>query len=299
MSGAPVLRIATRNSPLAMWQAHHVADLLRAHDPSVVVEYIDTATFADKRLDLPISKLGGKGAFSKEIQTLVLDGAADLAVHSAKDLQAVTPEGLTIAAYPERGEVRDALVGSRLDDLAEGAVVATGSNRRRVQLANLRPDLIFEGLRGNIATRLGKADNFDAIVMAAAAFDRLEISPPVVDVLEPEVMVPQVGQGALAVECRAEDAALIERLAAFDHGSTRTVVSAERGFLVELGGDCDLPAGAHARLNHGQLSLTAILSSPDESQVGRVTIVDTTNSSGPAEIGAEAARQLQAQLGLT
>ncbi len=296
---AAELRIATRNSPLAMWQAHHVASLLTALDPTVTVAFIDTATFADKRLDLPISELGGKGAFSKEIQELVLEEHADIAVHSAKDLQAVTPDGLTLAAIPERGDPRDVLVGSRLADLADGATIATGSNRRRVQLAHAQPGLNFAGLRGNIATRLSKADDFDAIVMAAAALDRLNLELPVVDVLDVDVMVPQIGQGALAVECRTGDDQLVQRMAALDHAPTRALVTAERGFLIELGGDCDLPAGAHARFVGEQIVLTAVLASPDETQLGRVEVEGPRSMAEPADLGADAARQLRVQLGLS
>lgn len=290
------MRIATRNSPLALWQAHHVGGLLRLADPGLTIEYVDTATFADKRLDLPISELGGKGAFSKEIQALVLNGSADLAVHSAKDLQAVTPDGLTIAAFPERGDQRDVLVGARLEDLADGDVVATGSNRRRVQLAHARPGLVYAGLRGNIATRLSKSGDFAAIVMAAAALERLDLDVPVVDVLSPEVMVPQVGQGSLAVECLSNAPDIVERLADIDHLETRALVTAERGFLVELGGDCDLPAGAHARLEGGRITLTAVLASADESVLARTEIVGDSSQANPEALGAAAARDLRSQV---
>lgn len=296
MTAESLLRIATRNSPLAMWQAHHVADLLQRHDPDLQIEFVDTATFADKRLDLPISELGGKGAFSKEIQDLVLSGSADLAVHSAKDLQATTPDGLVIGAFPERGNACDVLVGARLADLADGATVGTGSNRRRVQLAHLRPALAFAGLRGNIATRLSKSGDFDAIVMAAAALDRLDVDLPVVDVLPPDVMIPQVGQGALAVECLDGATEVLERLDAIDHRETRALVTAERGFLIELGGDCDLPAGAHARKDGDQMTLMAVLASPDESVLSRVEVVGEFDQSKPGELGASAARDLQNRL---
>jgi len=197
------IRIATRKSPLALWQAERVAAALSSSNRSITTELITMDTFADLQLDIPISELGGKGAFSKEVQNVLLAGAADIAVHSAKDLQAETPDPLVIAAVPQRGDTRDALVGSKLDDLAPGAVVATGSNRRRVQLAALRPDLTFVGLRGNIGTRLSKLGSFDALVMANAAIERLELQLDAVDVLTAEQMIPQVGQGTLAVECRS------------------------------------------------------------------------------------------------
>lgn len=255
----PILRVATRNSPLALWQTQHVIDLLQAEDPNLSVEVVSMATAADKSLETTISALGGKGAFSKEVQQLVQVDQADIAVHSAKDLQADTPEGLMVGAYPERGDARDLLVGSTLAELSPGAVVATGSNRRRVQLAELRPDLQFAELRGNMGTRLSRLGEFDAIVTAVAALERLDLQPDVAEALEPEVMLPQVGQGALAVECRSSDTDTLERLTAIDHQLTRSLVEAERDFLAELGGDCDLPAGAHARLLGDQLTVVGML----------------------------------------
>lgn len=286
-----IIRIATRQSPLALWQSHHVADLLRAVDPSVRVELVSLETHADQRLDIPISQLGGKGAFSKEVQARVLGGYADIAVHSAKDLQAVTPDGLIIGAFPERGDVRDCLVGARLEDLAPGDTVATGSNRRQAQLANLRNDLTFEGLRGNIATRLAKASNFGAIVMAYAALERLGETPDVVDVLDPEVMIPQVGQGALAVECREDDEPVQALLASIDHRATRIQLEAERGFLAELGGDCDLPAGAHC----ADLVLRAMLANPERGLLERVEVA--VDSADPSAAGIAAAVILRERLG--
>lgn len=242
------LRIATRSSPLAVWQAEHVASLLRAAHPGLQVDLVRTDTVGDRRLDVPISEIGGKGVFATEVQELVLDGRADLAVHSAKDLPAVTGEGLVLAAVPARGDVRDALVGARLAGLPEGATVATGSQRRRVQLAELRPDLAFVELRGNMATRLGKVPAGGAVVVAAVALERLGLADRLTEVLGVDVMVPQVGQGALAVEVRSGDTAALGLVAAVEHGPSRRRVDAERAFLAELGGDCDLPAGAHAEL---------------------------------------------------
>jgi hydroxymethylbilane synthase len=240
------LRAATRGSPLARWQAEHVASLLRAVDPSVDVELVVVDTQGDRRLDVPIWELGGKGVFAKEVQTAVLDGRADLAVHSAKDLPSGSVPGLVIAAVPERGDPRDALVGSTLADLPHGAEVATGSLRRQAQLAALRPDLRFVGLRGNMATRLAKASDHDAVVVAAVALDRLGLGDHIAERLDVDAVLPQVAQGALAVECRSDDADLVARLAAVEHPDSRRCVDAERAFLAELGGDCSLPAAAHA-----------------------------------------------------
>jgi hydroxymethylbilane synthase len=251
----------------------------------VVVE-----TEGDRRADVPIAELGGKGVFAKEVQTAVLDGRADLAVHSAKDLPSVTVEGLVLAAVPERGETRDALVGSTLAGLPDGATVATGSQRRRVQLAERRPDLRFAELRGNMRTRLAKAEDFDAIVVAAVAFQRLGLDVHIAEVLDAEAMVPQVGQGALAVECRADDGPTSAALAAIEHGPSRRRVDAERAFLAELGGDCDLPAGAHATIvgGSGALHLVALLADP----AGRVHR-HTSDGDEPVVLGTEAARVLR------
>jgi hydroxymethylbilane synthase len=251
MTAGP-LRLATRGSPLALWQAHRVVALLAAAGIEAVPVVTDTE--GDRRTDVPLSQLGGQGVFVKEVQAAVARGDADAAVHSAKDLPAsdeLGAPGLVLGAFPERADPRDVLVGGRLDDLPTGATVATGSARRRVQLANLRPDLTFTDLRGNLATRLGRVgqDGIAAVVAARAALDRLDWYAPAgleVETLEPGVMLPQVGQGALAVECRADDTATRTALAAIDDARVRRAVEAERAFLAELGGGCTLPVGAHA-----------------------------------------------------
>lgn len=249
LAGHP-LRVATRGSNLALTQARLVAALL-AEVAEVEVELVVVETLGDRRTDTPISALGGQGVFVKEVQAAVLDGRADLAVHSAKDLPSTPTPGLVIAAVPERADPRDALVGSTLDGLAPGSLVATGSVRRRAQLAWLRPDLTFTGLRGNIETRLAKAPAYDAIVVAAAALARLGRLEDVAELLAPTVMVPQVGQGALAVECREDDDRARAVLAAVDHGPSHRAVDAERAFLATLGSGCDLPVGAYAVLAAG------------------------------------------------
>lgn len=279
---AVTLRLATRGSALALWQADHVSALLfavaRRQGLSLEVQKVIVETMADQRLDIPIDAMGGKGVFVKEIQAAVLDGRADLAVHSGKDLPALTPDELVIAAVPERGDVRDVLVGSTIDGLPPGGHVATGSLRRKAQLAALRPDLVFSGLRGNIATRLEKADGFDAIVMAAAAIERLGISlnDRVVQILEPSEMLPQVAQGALVIECRGDDMSTRSLLAELDHRPSRLCVDAERAFLAELGGDCDLPVGAFAVLDGDDLVIEALIAAPDGSRILR----DTRRCSG-------------------
>lgn len=229
-----------------MWQTEHVASLLRELDSSVRVEVVVVETHADRHLEIPIADMGGKGVFVKEVQAAVLDGRADVAVHSAKDLPSTTHELLDVAAIPERGDPRDALVGATFDELRPGSTVATGSIRRRAQLAHARTGLVFSPLRGNMATRLAKAAEFDAIIVAVAALERLGLTEHIAEVLGPDLMLPQVGQGALAVECRADAYEVLDLLHRIDHAESRRLVEAERAFLAELGGDCNMPAGAHA-----------------------------------------------------
>lgn len=274
---------------MALWQTRYVAALVVGTSGPAVEEVI-VSTIGDRDTTTPIHSMGGKGVFVKEVQAAVLDGRADFAVHSGKDLPADTPDGLMLVAVPERADPRDALIGSTWDALPTGAHVATGSVRRRAQLAWHRPDLRFSELRGNIATRLEKSADFDAIVMAAAALDRLDLAVDVVDRLDPAVMVPQVAQGALAIECRADDTETIAALQAIEHPASRRVVDAERAFLIELGGDCDLPAGAHAVLtgDGAEIELVGMLSSLD----GRVLIRERRTATDADQLGRSIARFL-------
>jgi hydroxymethylbilane synthase len=279
-----VLRAATRGSRLARAQTDLVARLLGVEVEPVVVD-----TQGDRQTDVPIWELGGRGVFVKEVQAAVMDGRADFAVHSAKDLPSSTPQGLTIAAVPERADARDALVGQRFDALPPGARIGTGSVRRRAQLAWLRPDLTFGGLRGNIDTRLSKAGGFAAIVVAAAALDRLGRTSDLSELLPVEVMVPQVGQGALAVECRADDEATLAALLSIEDGPSRRAVDAERAWLNEVGGGCDLPVGAHATVDReGRVTMTAMVATLD----GRVMLRDSDEGDDPVEVGRRLARHL-------
>ncbi|MFN0089713.1 MAG: hydroxymethylbilane synthase [Acidimicrobiales bacterium] len=291
MPEAVVLRAATRGSKLALWQTGHVGRLLAAATGGAVsVEPVVVSTKGDRRLDLQIAEIGGKGVFAREVQTALLDGRADLAVHSGKDLPSVTPPGLVVAATPERGDPRDALVGAPLAGLAVGAVVATGSARRRVQLAALRPDLRFAGLRGNVDTRVARAGEFGAIVLAAAALARLGLHAHIAEVLAPEVMVPQACQGTLAVECRADDAATRALLAGIEHAPTRLTFEAERSFLAALGADCSLPAGAHCTIGGGgRLTLTGVLADSAESSA---PLRRSAEGRDPAELGSAVAAEL-------
>lgn len=275
-----------------------MATLLVAAFPEdeLLVEPIVVDTAGDRRQDTEIWEMGGKGVFVKEVQAAVLDGRADLAVHSGKDLPAVTHPDLVVATVPERADPRDVLVGATLQGLRPGATVSTGSVRRRAQLAWVRPDLTFTGLRGNIATRLGRVPAGGAIVMAAAAVERLAIDLDPLDheVLPVSVMLPQVAQGALVVECRRDDADTLERLRAIEHAESRRAVDAERAFLAELGGDCDLPAGAHARSDvDGRLQVDALLASLD----GHVVLRDHAVADDGEAAGRDLARRLRDDAG--
>ena len=259
-----MLYAATRGSELALWQANHVAGLLRLRS-RVDVDLRIVSTAGDRDKTTPLHEIGGKGVFVKEVQAAVLDGRAHFAVHSAKDLPALTPDGLVIAAVPERADPRDVLVGAKLASLADGSTVGTGSVRRRVQVLEQVDGVVVTELRGNIATRLAKVGELDAVVMAAAALERLNRWPEVYEVLEPEVMLPQVGQGALAIECRADDEETLAALAEIDDPVAHRCLDAERAFLMELGGDCDLPAGAFAEADSvdGDIRVRAMLSDGD------------------------------------
>lgn len=288
------MRIATRGSELALWQANHVRALLLSAGVCDDAEIVVVSTSGDRDKVTPLHEIGGKGIFVKEVQAAVLDGRADLAVHSAKDMPAISPDELVLGAVPRRGNPHDVLVGGRLADLPDGARVGTGSVRRRAQLTALRPDLVFDELRGNIATRLEKVASFDAIVMAAAALERLGEEPAVVDLLSSSQMVPQVGQGALAIECRGSDGQARAGLAAISHAESQRVFECERGFLQELGGDCSLPAGAHGTISDDGIRLTGFLASEDLLRSEQLVV---TGDAGPA-LGAELAVELRSRLEL-
>jgi len=280
-----VLRIATRASTLARWQAERVG--ARLGEP---VEYVLVTTTGDRDQRADLHAIGGTGVFVKEVQQAVLDGRADLAVHSAKDLPSITPAGLVLAAVPERGDPRDALVGARLDDIPPGGRIATGSVRRRAQLAAARPDLVFAPLRGNVETRVRKRvdEGHDAVVVALAALERLGLSEEATEVLDPSVLLPQAAQGALGVECRADDDRTRARLEAIDDVAAHTAVRAERAYLAELGGGCTLPCGALATVDGVEVDLEALLAAPDGHIVLRTRVV----GSDPEAVGAAAALDL-------
>ncbi|MCU1488857.1 MAG: hydroxymethylbilane synthase [Acidimicrobiaceae bacterium] len=290
-----VLRLATRTSPLALAQARLVAEALERVEGASVIELVPLSTRADQHQEVPIEALGGRGVFTTEVEQAVLDGRADLAVHSAKDLpSAEPPAGLVLAAVPERADPRDAMVGRSLSSLRPGALVATGAPRRRAQLAWLRPDLGFVGLRGNIGTRLGKVPDGGAAVVALAALERLGLLEEVTEVLAPSVMLSQVGQGALALRCREGDLATVERLAAIDHPASHRALLAERAMLARLGGGCDAPVAALARCGtSGPIRLEGLLASRDGHRVVRSSI----DGSDPVQLGTDLADKLLVEEG--
>ena len=285
--------VATRSSPLARWQAEAVASRLKSQ--GIEVEFLLVATEGDKDRTRQIQDMDGEGVFVKEVQIAVLEGRADIAVHSAKDLRSRPTSGLNLVGFLERGDPRDALIGNQLDRIPEGGVIATGSARRRVQLVNLRPDLKFVGLRGNIKTRIENAQgtDVDAVVVAKAALDRLGISDLADQVFESDQMVPQVGQGAIAIECRDDNRETIGLISSIVDELTGTCVMAERSYLAELGGGCELPVGAYAYKVGDSLCLETVLASLDGSTVLRTE----HQGEDPITLGAQTAQELLASGG--
>ena len=242
------MRLATRGSPLALHQTETVATLLRVAHPGLDVDVCVVRTRGDRDASAPLDQIGGQGVFVTEVEAAVADGRADAAVHSAKDMPSVMAPSFVLGAVPPRADPRDALVGCRLAELPAGALIATGSARRRAQLAYLRPDLVFRDLRGNMARRVGAAGagGVTAVVVALAAMERLGWLDQVTDVLDPVDVLPQAGQGAVAVQCRADDDRTRALLGVVDHDATHRAVRAERAVLATLGGSCKVPVGALA-----------------------------------------------------
>jgi hydroxymethylbilane synthase len=262
------LTIASRGSQLALWQAHWVSAELTALGHECRIQIIKTT--GDKITDVPLAKVGGKGLFTKEIEEALLDGRADLAVHSLKDLPTELPDGLALAAVPEREDPHDAVVGCKLADLPAGAIVGTSSLRRAAQLRRLRADLMVESIRGNLDTRLRKLDEgqYAAIVLAAAGLKRLGWAGRIAEILPSAAMCPAVGQGALAIETRAAGAGW-DACTALNHPASHAAILAERAFLRALGGGCQVPVGAHASVEGEQLHLAGLVIAPDGSAVVR------------------------------
>lgn len=285
-----MLVIGSRGSQLALWQARWVQSRLQAAGIESRIEIIKTT--GDKILDVPLAKVGSKGLFTKEIEEALLDGSVDLAVHSLKDMPTELPDGLTLAAIPEREDVRDAIIGSTLDALPQGALVGTSSLRRTAQLRALRPDLKVESVRGNVDTRLRKLDEgqYQAIMLAAAGLRRLGWADRIAQYIDPAVMCPAVGQGALAIETRTDR---IEVAASLEHRDTRVAVTAERALLGALGGGCQVPIGANATVDGDTVHLRGIVAAPDGSNVVRGNL--SGHASDAASIGKTLAEQLMAQ----
>ncbi|ELV7509825.1 hydroxymethylbilane synthase [Aeromonas veronii] len=271
---ARTLKIATRKSPLALWQANFVKDRLEALHPQLQVELVPMSTQGDKILDTPLAKVGGKGLFVKELETAMLEGRADIAVHSMKDVPVEFPEGLGLHTICEREDPRDAFVSNRFKAIAElpqGAVVGTSSLRRQCQLRAARPDLVIRDLRGNVNTRLAKLDagEYDAIILAAAGLKRLEMAHRITAFIEPEQSLPANGQGAVGIECRLDDVELHALLAPLEHAETRARVLTERSMNRALQGGCQVPIGAYALVEGEQIWLRGLVGSPDGTQVIR------------------------------
>ncbi len=262
------LKIATRQSPLALWQAEHIRARLEALHADLTVELVTFVTQGDKILDTPLAKIGGKGLFVKELEAALLDGRADLAVHSMKDVPMALPEGLTLAVICEREDPLDAFVSNTyasFDDLPQGAKVGTSSLRRKCQILKARPDLEIIDLRGNVGTRLSKLDagNYDAIILASAGLKRLELADRIRHTLDPVVSLPAVGQGALGLECREDDQAVLDLILPLMHDESNVCVRAERAFNAYLEGGCQVPIAGYATLQDGQLTIEGRVGSVD------------------------------------
>ena len=272
-----VIRIATRHSLLAMWQANFVkAELLKYH-PDLTVEVLAMKTQGDKILDTPLAKIGGKGLFVKELEVAIMENRADIAVHSMKDVPVEFPEGLGLSVICEREDPRDAFVSNQyksINELPIGAVVGTSSLRRQSQVRELRPDLNIKDLRGNVITRLAKLDagEYDAIILAAAGLIRLEMPERIARFIPTEESLPAVGQGAVGIECRLDDQATIALLKPLEDEQTRIRVTAERAMNLTLQGGCQVPIGSFALLENDQLYLRGLVGSVDGKQIVRKEI---------------------------
>ena len=292
------IKIGTRASKLALWQANWVQSTLNEKFPDRKVELVTIKTKGDKILDVPLAKVGGKGLFVKEIEQALLESRIDLAVHSMKDMPAEIPQGLCIGAIPQREDPADILVSKdalAFCELKRGAVIGTSSLRRAAQLRHARPDIVIEPLRGNLDTRLKKlqTENLDAIVLAAAGIKRLSLEHHITEYLQADIMLPAVGQGALCIEMRQKDPTIGPMLAALDHTISRAVVLGERAFLNRLGGSCQVPIAGHGEILADTFSLTGLVADVDGSRILKAT------NSGPVDgaeaIGIQLAEQLLAR----
>ena len=292
-----LLRIATRKSPLALWQAEHVKARLQQAHKGLEVELVTMSTQGDKILDTPLAKIGGKGLFVKELEQGMLEGRADIAAHSIKDVPMEFPEGLYLSTILEREEPCDAFVSNQydtLDELPEGAVVGTSSLRRRCQLLQRRPDLQIEDLRGNVNTRLSKLDDgqYDAIILACAGLIRLEMADRIKQSIASNIILPAVGQGSVGLEAREGDEETLELISILDHPTTRYRIVAERALNHGLNGGCQVPIASHATVDGDELYLRALVGEPDGSNI--VSGEKTGHVNDAEAIGTELANELLA-----
>lgn len=291
------LRIATRQSPLALWQAEHIKARLEKLHTALKVELVTFVTQGDKILDTPLAKIGGKGLFVKELEQALFDGRADLAVHSIKDVPMQLPDGLDLPVICEREDPFDAFVSNHyesFDQLPQGAVVGTSSLRRKCQILNHRPDLVIKDLRGNVGTRLSKLDSglYDGIILASAGLKRLELHERIRHGLDPIVSLPAVGQGALGLECRVNDQDVLALIEPLKHFETEVCVRAERAFNAYLEGGCQIPIAGYATLLNGQVSMEGRVGSVDGKTLLKAKIQG--NPEHAIEIGQQLAKDLLA-----
>jgi hydroxymethylbilane synthase len=290
----PSLKLGTRGSALALWQANWTKTAIEGRWTGLQVELVPIKTTGDKILDVPLAKIGGKGLFTKELDEALLDGRIDLAVHSLKDVPFQLPDGIDFAAIPEREDPRDAFVsrGARLQDLQPGATIGTSSLRRQVQLRHRFPALNLVSLRGNVDTRLRKleAGDFDGIVLASAGLKRLGHEGRITQFLEDDVMLSAVGQGALGIVCRANDAETRRYLEVLNDETTRRAIMAERGLLRALGGSCQVPVAGRARLEGDKLTIKGLIASLDGSRVLSHELSGPSDQ--PAELGIRLGQKL-------
>ncbi|WP_032114338.1 hydroxymethylbilane synthase [Candidatus Arsenophonus nilaparvatae] len=283
------LRIATRKSPLAMWQAIFIKTQLEKHHPTLTIELIPMSTQGDILLDTPLAKIGGKGLFVKELENALLENRADIAVHSIKDIPATFPNNLGLMAICQRGDPRDAFVSNQydsLDALPAGSIIGTSSLRRQCQLRHTYPHLVIRDLRGNVGTRLSKLDNgeYDGIILAAAGLKRLSLETRIRMPLPPEQSLPAVGQGAIGIECRLDDYHTQHFLASLHHHDTAICIQAERAVNNRLEGGCQVPIGSYAIWQNKQIWLRALVGAPDGSQIIRAERYFTSEDAQQASI---------------
>lgn len=277
------LRIGTRGSPLALWQANYIKDQISKHFPDLTVDINVVKTTGDKLLDSSLSQIGGKGVFVKEIEEALLDNRIDIAVHSLKDVPSILPGGLVIGAISERDNPSDALVSKEnltVDKLPKGSRVGTGSLRRKSQLLHLYPHLEIVPIRGNVDTRIRKldSDNFDAVVLAVAGLKRMGLDHNIIQIFEPDHLVPAPGQGIIAVECREDDNFTRELVDKINHIDSETASKVERSFLKTLGGDCNIPAGCYAEINGNMISAIGLIAEPSGKRIIKEKISGTKES---------------------